>query len=206
MGKQSYKEREKKRREEEILTSAERLLLERGYANLSMDDLAEYVGLSKPTLYQHFKSKEELAARVFMRGFEETENFLAQPLDEPAIDRLTNLMRWSITKRYSAGNFMAGLRPDTLWNAIRGNIDIEARKQRVHTYVSVLVETAKSEGAINTDLPTLIVVQSMFCLQWALHNPALQEQLAGSPEALQSTIDSLIHVFLRGVTPARNVQ
>src|SRR5688572_26251872 len=85
MGKQSYKEREKQRREEEILTSAERLLMERGYANLNMDELAEYVGLSKPTLYQHFKSKEELAARVFMRGFEETESFLAQPLDEPSM-------------------------------------------------------------------------------------------------------------------------
>jgi AcrR family transcriptional regulator len=206
MGKQSYKEREKQRREEEILTSAERLLSERGYANLNMDELAEYVGLSKPTLYQHFKSKEELAARVFLRGFEETENFLAQPLNEPAIERITNLMRWSITKRYSAGNVMAGMRPDTLWNAMRGNPEIEARKQRVHAYVSALVETARLEGAIDANLPTLIVVQSMFCLQWALHNPALQDQLAGTPEALQSTIDSLIHVFLRGVTPAGNAQ
>jgi AcrR family transcriptional regulator len=178
--------------------------LERGYANLNMDELAEYVGLSKPTLYQHFKSKEDLAARVFMRGFEETENFLKEPLNEPAIDRLTNLMRWSTTRRYSAGNVMAGLRPDTLWNALRGSPEIEARKQRVHAYVSALVETAKSEGAINADLPTLIVVQSMFCLQWALHNPALQEQLASTPDILQSTIDSLVRVFLHGVTPTAN--
>jgi hypothetical protein len=68
------------------------------------------------------------------------------------------------------------------------------------------VETAKLEGAVDASLPTLIVAQSMFCLQWALHNPALQEQLAGSPEVLESTIDSLIRVFLHGVTPTAHTQ
>ena len=53
MKKHSYKEIERQRREEDILHVAERLLLERGYGNLNMDELADAVGISKPTLYQH---------------------------------------------------------------------------------------------------------------------------------------------------------
>src|SRR5689334_482556 len=106
MEKQSYKERERNRREEEILATAERLLVERGYANLNMDELADVVGISKPTLYQHFKSKDELAAQVFLRGYYATEKFLAEPLDGPAIERLKSLTRWWLTKRFASGNMM----------------------------------------------------------------------------------------------------
>src|SRR5258705_1780197 len=111
MTKQSYKERERQRREDEILNCAEQLFVERGYANVNMDDLAEVVGISKPTLYQHFKSKEELIAEVFIRGFRETADFLAEATTGKAIDRIAEFIRWSITKRHSTG-YLTGLRPD----------------------------------------------------------------------------------------------
>jgi TetR/AcrR family transcriptional regulator, cholesterol catabolism regulator len=201
MEKQSYKEREKHRRKEEILATAERLLLERGYANLNMDELAEVVGISKPTLYQHFKSKEELAAEVFIRGFRETETFLAEPLTGPAIERIIGLIRWSITKRQSAGNTIAGLRPDMLWTVLRGNPDVEACKAQVHSHLFGLVEQAKLEGDIVGDIPTPIVMHSIFSLQWSLNNPSIQAEVADNPAKLQSVIESLIHLFLHGVTP-----
>ena len=69
MGKITYKEKEKQRREVEILQKAAQLLTERGFANLNMDDLAEVVGISKPTLYQHFKSKDDLVTQVVIENF-----------------------------------------------------------------------------------------------------------------------------------------
>jgi AcrR family transcriptional regulator len=201
MQKLSYKEREKRRRAEEILTTAERLLTERGYANLNMDELADVVGISKPTLYQHFKSKEELVAQVVLRGFDETEQFLAKPLDESAIERLKGLLRWWITKRYAAGNMMSGMRPDALWNAMRANPDLETRKARMHAHLSSLIDTAKGEGDIDPDLPTPIVVHSLVCLQWAMRDASFQEELAQQSDGLEHLIDSLTRVFLYGVTP-----
>ena len=45
-------------REQAILATAERLLEERGFASISVDDLAKGAGLSRPTFYFYFKSKE----------------------------------------------------------------------------------------------------------------------------------------------------
>ena len=59
MTKLSYKERSRLRREQDILRTAARMIRDNGYANLNMDDLADEVGISKPTLYQHFKGKDD---------------------------------------------------------------------------------------------------------------------------------------------------
>ena len=45
-------------REQAILATAERLLEERGFASISVDDLAKGAGLSRPTFYFYFASKE----------------------------------------------------------------------------------------------------------------------------------------------------
>src|ERR1700730_3024326 len=45
-------------REQAILATAQRLLEERSFAEISVDDLAKGAGLSRPTFYFYFKSKE----------------------------------------------------------------------------------------------------------------------------------------------------
>jgi AcrR family transcriptional regulator len=45
-------------REKAILATAERLLEERSFADISVDDLARGAGLSRPTFYFYFRSKE----------------------------------------------------------------------------------------------------------------------------------------------------
>lgn len=45
-------------REQAILATAERLLEERQFTEISVDDLAKGAGLSRPTFYFYFKSKE----------------------------------------------------------------------------------------------------------------------------------------------------
>lgn len=47
-------------RERQILDAAVAVFSERGYANASMDAVAERVGVTKPVLYTHFGSKEGL--------------------------------------------------------------------------------------------------------------------------------------------------
>jgi AcrR family transcriptional regulator len=47
-------------REQAILATAARLLEERPYADISVDDLAKGAGISRPTFYFYFKSKEAL--------------------------------------------------------------------------------------------------------------------------------------------------
>lgn len=47
-------------RERRILDAALKVFADKGYVGASMDDIAADAGLSKPTVYQYFPSKEEL--------------------------------------------------------------------------------------------------------------------------------------------------
>lgn len=49
---------------ERIVATARALFVERGYASVSMQQIADATGLRKASLYHHFKSKEELLAEV----------------------------------------------------------------------------------------------------------------------------------------------
>jgi AcrR family transcriptional regulator len=54
-----------------ILEKAKCLFIEHGYHGLSMREIAEQVGVSKPALYYHFKDKEELFCAILNVGLEE---------------------------------------------------------------------------------------------------------------------------------------
>lgn len=44
----------------QLLTIAERLFSDHGYHHITMDDIADGAGVSKPVLYRHFPSKLDL--------------------------------------------------------------------------------------------------------------------------------------------------
>ncbi len=80
------KQREIAQREDLILETARKMLLERGYLGLTMDRIAEEIEYSKGTVYQHFSSKEDLicalAAQTHERRgdlFESASTFLGRP-------------------------------------------------------------------------------------------------------------------------------
>src|SRR5262245_38226587 len=58
------------RTEEAILEATVRLLAARGVHGMSLDLLAEEVGVAKSSILWHFGSKEELLLRVAERAFE----------------------------------------------------------------------------------------------------------------------------------------
>lgn len=43
-----------------MLQAASKLFIEKGYKNLTMDEIADYLGITKKTLYNHFPGKFEL--------------------------------------------------------------------------------------------------------------------------------------------------
>lgn len=58
---------------DKIIEVASRLFLERGIRAVSMDDIAQALGMSKRTLYENFSSKDELLVRCFEWIHTETE-------------------------------------------------------------------------------------------------------------------------------------
>lgn len=64
-------EKEKKMREEDIISAAEKLFSEKGFEQTSMDDIAAGAEFTKRTVYQYFESKQELYYAVVLRGMRE---------------------------------------------------------------------------------------------------------------------------------------
>jgi TetR/AcrR family transcriptional regulator, regulator of autoinduction and epiphytic fitness len=55
-----------------ILTAARSVFLRYGFKRVSMNDIAEAAGVSRPALYVVFKNKEEIFAGVFLQWVDET--------------------------------------------------------------------------------------------------------------------------------------
>ncbi|MGY1988186.1 TetR/AcrR family transcriptional regulator [Blastococcus sp. SYSU DS0669] len=71
-------------RELAILVTAERLLAERPLAAISVDDLARGAGISRPTFYFYFSSKDAVLLALLDRVVAETETAMRQVFDTPA--------------------------------------------------------------------------------------------------------------------------
>lgn len=66
MQKESRKVREFRRREQEILQTALTLFLDRGEDSVTVEMIADEVGIGKGTIYKHFKSKAEIYLRLML--------------------------------------------------------------------------------------------------------------------------------------------
>ncbi len=61
----------RRERRESLLSAARQVFVESGYHVAAMDEIARRAGVTKPVLYQHFGSKQELYLAVFDAGVED---------------------------------------------------------------------------------------------------------------------------------------
>jgi AcrR family transcriptional regulator len=67
---------------ERIVKEAGKLFLENGIKNVSMDYLATSMGISKRTIYENFRDKEEILNTFILQAKEEREKKLSQIIDK----------------------------------------------------------------------------------------------------------------------------
>ena len=202
MQKQSYKEQERQRRENEILRVAGEMLAERGYANLNMDELAEVVGISKPTLYQHFKSKEDLITQVIATNMKNFSQFAADSMEGTPLERLTTMMRVMAKGRYKSTQLWGALNSESLWKAFRDNPTLIEQRNKFSERLFTMIDDAKAAGEISDALPTPLVARIVFCLQAAITDKHRLPEAVMTDAELDEVVEQTISVFLHGVCPS----
>jgi TetR/AcrR family transcriptional regulator, cholesterol catabolism regulator len=81
-------------RREELTRIAARLFAENGYQGTSLADLAEELGIQKPSLYHHIDSKEDLLWEIAWEGAAAFHAGLdGVPADAPATERIRLALR-----------------------------------------------------------------------------------------------------------------
>ena len=81
-------------RKNSILTAAEEVFGDCGYAATTMEAVAEKAGISKGSIYNYFQHKQDLFQSVFERSFNDLEAQGRAILDSPAtaVEKIANLV------------------------------------------------------------------------------------------------------------------
>jgi len=84
------KEMKRKQKREDIITAAEKLFFSNGYDDVSMNDIANDVGMSKATLYLYFDNKDSLFFAVVLRGIKIMKSMVEKEMGnvEKGIDKV----------------------------------------------------------------------------------------------------------------------
>ncbi|MBG9536471.1 TetR family transcriptional regulator [Bacillus thuringiensis] len=85
--------KEYEERRKEILETAERLFLTKGYTKTTINDILKEIGIAKGTFYHYFKSKEEVMDEIIMRIIKEDVAKAKVIVSNPNIPVLEKLFR-----------------------------------------------------------------------------------------------------------------
>ena len=82
---------------ERIILGSEELFLSSGIKSVTMDDIARHLGMSKKTIYQFFKDKNELVIALVKRKLQEDEDQVSEIISKSGnvIEEMINMMKCS---------------------------------------------------------------------------------------------------------------
>ncbi len=83
---------------ENIISEAINLFMTNGLRSVTMDDIAKHLGISKKTIYQHFKDKEEIIIQSTSVVFEH-ENKMMEEIENEADNAVEELYRLTLCLR-----------------------------------------------------------------------------------------------------------
>jgi len=193
-------------RELAILSTLERLLEDRAFAEVSVDDLAKGAGISRPTFYFYFPSKDAVLLTLFERVVAEADATF-EVRDEDAVDPAQawrdGIYAFFAPLRAHLGVALAGVAATAANTEMRELWSTFMQKWIDHTAAVITAERARGAAPDTVpahDLATalnLMNERAMFA-SYTGQKPAIAEEAA---------LDTLVHVWITGIygNPARPV-
>jgi len=202
MAKQEVRTLKQKQREERIALIrdvAYELLNEKGYYEMSMDEIAARVGISKGALYLHFKSKEDL---VFTIINEEIERFLllidqiiAQDLSVQ--QRLEQILLETYKSIHSGRQLIPAFNSLGLDKGLLGQrLDEQVSMTGLMERLTKLFEEGKAKGEFNDSVPTPIMLSVFLGFLQIYSNDRLAINQNSPEDLLPSVRQLLFHGLL----------
>ena len=191
------RERRRQMLRDEILQAAGELMREKGFAAMSMDELAAHVGISKPTLYSHFATKDEIIVAAITNSIDQvTAVVQADTTPRSPLQQLGFILRTVLEVQIAKGGM--GPRPfaPEVFNLLCMHQEVLDRLRGVDGAIKDLVVAGRASGEINPALDPAAIVRAFFALVNSLHSPFLVDMSSSAPSAVAETLAT---IFERGV-------
>jgi len=201
----NLRERRRQMLRDEILDAARTLIAEKGYTTMSMDELAVQAGISKPTLYSHFSTKDELVVATAVREMEQVITMIEARADgQTPLQRLITLLRTII--RHHIDENTLGLRPwmpDLLQLLCSREEALECMR-RIDVSITSLICEGMACGEIDPTLDPAIVTSAFSAQVNALKFAYLRDGDAFNSATATDTLATIFERGVRGPTPREN--
>ena len=161
----SFKEQVLRVREDAIIESVNRLLADKGFDLMTVDEVAADVGIAKASLYKHFASKEALAAAAMVRLMERTQALVDQQAartDASALERLKAVTLWALQTQLAGDMPSVPSQNSSLRAELMANKPYLDAILRVSDTLGEWILEAQSEGEINPALPPEVVLYTIY--------------------------------------------
>ena len=161
--KHSFKAQMLKAREEAIVATVNRLLAEKGFDAMTVDEVAASVGIAKASLYKHFPSKEDLAAAAMVRAMRRAQAFLAAlPAQGEALAQLKAVVRWTMQMQLAGEMPSLPSQNSSLRACLLANRDYMDGLMDLSERLGAWIEAAQREGSLNPRLPPIAVLYTLY--------------------------------------------
>ncbi|MCW5664827.1 MAG: TetR/AcrR family transcriptional regulator [Piscinibacter sp.] len=165
MAKLSFRQQVLQAREEAIVASVNRLLAEKGFDLMTVDEVAADVGIAKASLYKHFTSKEELAAAAMIRVLDRALQFLdglRNDVQASPLDQLRAVARWTMQVQLAGEMPSLPAQNSSLRAALVTNKVYLDRLMEVSDRLGAWITAAQQRGEIDPALPGEVVLYTLF--------------------------------------------
>ena len=150
-------------REDAIVVAVNRLLAEKGFDLMTVDEVALDVGIAKASLYKHFSSKEDLAAAAMVRVIGLAQAFLASlPPDSAPLAQLKAIARWMLQVQLKGEMPSLPSQNSTLRANLMGNKAYLDGLLQISDRIGGWIEAAQADGSLNAKLPPLVVLYTLY--------------------------------------------
>lgn len=195
---QTLRERRKALLREEILEATHQLMSERGYAAMSMDELAARVGVSKPTLYNQFPTKDDLVAAMAIQLIERVVTQLEAVSGATPLARLLGFLQSLVRLQLEQHTSAMQLQMPEILALLERHPQSRALLLRIDALLIETICEAQREGEIDPALDLASILRIFNALSItpsisSLHNSELDPQRLAA---------SVVAVFQRGISPS----
>ena len=150
-------------REDAIVVAVNRLLAEKGFDLMTVDEVATDVGIAKASLYKHFSSKEDLAAAAMVRVIRLAQAFLASLRPDSApLAQLKAIARWMLQVQLKGEMPSLPSQNSSLRANLMANKAYLDGLMQISDKIGGWIEAAQADGSLNAKLPPLVVLYTLY--------------------------------------------